>query len=250
MRTGKLPLVTSKNSSDKVYDFLLEKIHQRFWPVNSKIMTENELCAELEVSRIAVREAVERLVALGLLIKRQGSGTFVADPRADSCFDFLFPMILLDETNTYHLLEFRGQFDSTNVRLFMKHHTKEDITALERNYQMMLATRHTDVQASARFDYEFHQLIAKGTHNPFIIRISKILTNILQSHQSELYRTADMDQAFIYHRDIIKYIKRGDTRAAVNLMRSHIKVSMKAFRRHHETKRIQRQADDLHITRS
>lgn len=231
------PDATPKNPSDKVYDFLMENIRRRVWSTNSKIMTENELCAALDVSRVAVREAVERLVALGLLVKKQGSGTFVAEPEAEGCFNSLFPMILLDKNNTRMLLEFRCHFDSANVKMFMQHHTPEDIEALEANYEKMLAVRHSDPELSGRLDFEFHQIIAMGTKNPFVIRISKILTGILLSHQAELYRTADLDNAYKHHREVIDFIKRGDGKIAAALMRKHIKISMRAFLRHHESRR-------------
>lgn len=231
-------LTYSNHSSEKVYNFILEKIRERHWPVNGKIMTESELCAALQVSRIAVREAVERLVALGLLIKKRGSGTYVTEPEAETCFDSLFPMILLDAKNTKLLLEYRRYFESSNVKLFMKHHEPEDIVKLERNYQEMLDTRYSDPELSGRLDFEFHQFISMGTHNPFVIRISKILTGILLSHQTELYRTADQDNAYHYHADIINYIKKGNAKVAAALMRQHIKISSKAFVRHHETRRL------------
>ena len=39
---------------------------------------ERDLASELSVSRITVRKAMDALVADGLLIRRQGAGTFVA----------------------------------------------------------------------------------------------------------------------------------------------------------------------------
>ncbi|MDR1533553.1 MAG: FCD domain-containing protein [Planctomycetota bacterium] len=227
----------AKTQTDRVYSFLLEKIHQGYWPVNAKIMTENELCATLRVSRIAVREAVERLAALGLLVKKQGSGTYVAKPAAESCFDSLFQLINLDRENTKQLLEFRKSFESQNIKLFMKYHVPEDVAALENNYREMLATRYSDPGLSGRLDFEFHQIIAMGTRNPFVIRICRILTGILRSHQEELYRTADQDNAYQYHKDIIAHIKSGDAKVAVALMRRHIKISTKAFLRHHKSRR-------------
>lgn len=45
-----------------------------------QIPTEAALCAELDVSRITVRRAVEVLISDGLLVREQGRGTFVAEP--------------------------------------------------------------------------------------------------------------------------------------------------------------------------
>lgn len=62
--------------SEKVYDFIIDKIRSKEWLPNTKIMTEKELCEELNVSRVAVRQASDKLVAIGLLKKCQGAGTF------------------------------------------------------------------------------------------------------------------------------------------------------------------------------
>ncbi|MGH8221674.1 MAG: GntR family transcriptional regulator [Woeseiaceae bacterium] len=44
---------------------------------NDALPPERDLASELEVSRITVRKAIDGLVAEGLLVRRQGSGTFV-----------------------------------------------------------------------------------------------------------------------------------------------------------------------------
>lgn len=53
------------------------------YPVGSQLPTEGELCAEFAVSRYTVREALRRLVDLGMVERRQGSGSQVvsAEPR-------------------------------------------------------------------------------------------------------------------------------------------------------------------------
>jgi len=50
-------------------------------PVGGRIPTESELAKNFRVSLTTVRRAVEGLVHDGLLIRRQGSGTYVADGR-------------------------------------------------------------------------------------------------------------------------------------------------------------------------
>lgn len=227
----------TNSPGDRVYNFILEKISTRQWPVNSKILTEGELCSALDASRGAVREAVERLVTLGLLVKKQGSGTFVAEPDPGSVFNSLFPMILLDETNVVRLLEFRSQFEYGNVTLFAQCAQPEDFAALEENFSAMMASRPVDIELSGRLDFEFHQLIATGTRNPFIIRISNILTGILLSHQKILHRLGDPDNAGEYHRDIINNLKKGNTEVAALLMRKHITISIESFSRNTQAMR-------------
>jgi GntR family transcriptional regulator len=49
----------------------------------SAVPTERVLATELETSRTTVRQALLELVAEGRLVRRQGSGTYVAEPKMD-----------------------------------------------------------------------------------------------------------------------------------------------------------------------
>jgi GntR family transcriptional regulator len=50
-------------------------------PPGSAVPTERVLTAELETSRTTVRQALGELVGEGRLVRRQGSGTYVAEPK-------------------------------------------------------------------------------------------------------------------------------------------------------------------------
>jgi GntR family transcriptional regulator len=50
-------------------------------PPGSPVPTERVLTAELETSRTTVRQALSELVGEGRLVRRQGSGTYVAEPK-------------------------------------------------------------------------------------------------------------------------------------------------------------------------
>ncbi len=53
-------------------------IQEGRWGLGEALPPERDLAEQLKVSRITLRKALARLEALGLLIRRQGSGTFVA----------------------------------------------------------------------------------------------------------------------------------------------------------------------------
>jgi GntR family transcriptional regulator len=64
---------------------LQDRIGAGLYPLGTLLPTEAELCAEFDVSRHTVREALRRLTEAGLLNRRQGSGSQVvatAAPRA------------------------------------------------------------------------------------------------------------------------------------------------------------------------
>jgi GntR family transcriptional regulator, N-acetylglucosamine utilization regulator len=57
---------------------LRDAIERRVFGPDDALPAERDLATELAVSRITVRKAIDRLVAEGLLVRRHGSGTFVA----------------------------------------------------------------------------------------------------------------------------------------------------------------------------
>ena len=216
--------------SDKAYSFILDKILSRQWPVKCKIMTEPELCERLDVSRVAVREAVERLSGLGLLEKKQGSGTFVTEPHIDSAFRSVFPMLLTNERDIRQVMEFRRHFEYGNVLLFMLYGESGDLRALEANYREMIELHATDPEKAWLLDFDFHHLIALGTKNQFIIKISDILTELMRGNQAVgWYFAATHGNATVYHNEIIRAIKNGDGEVAAMLMRRHIDIAIECL---------------------
>jgi DNA-binding GntR family transcriptional regulator len=60
-----------------VADILIDEIAAGDFPIGSMLPTELELCERFAVSRYTVREALRRLEEIGLVARRQGSGTVV-----------------------------------------------------------------------------------------------------------------------------------------------------------------------------
>jgi GntR family transcriptional regulator len=85
--TGSRPRLRSVS----VQDELKERIDRGQLPAGTRLPSEPELAAELQVSRATLREALRAMELEGLLRRRQGSGTFVAErPRMASSLDMNF----------------------------------------------------------------------------------------------------------------------------------------------------------------
>lgn len=67
-----------------VYNVLSRRVESGKYPINMRLPTESELCEEFDASRFTVREALRRLVAQGMVQRRQGAGSIVvaATPQA------------------------------------------------------------------------------------------------------------------------------------------------------------------------
>lgn len=72
-----------KNQSLHAYikEELLHRIKTGIYKVSDQIPTELELCKDFDVSRTTVRAALNQLTLEGYLVRHQGKGTYVADPK-------------------------------------------------------------------------------------------------------------------------------------------------------------------------
>lgn len=61
----------------QVAGILRQRIEDGIYPVGGKLLSEDELAAEFEVSRATIRQAVGELVMEGRVVRRQGRGTYV-----------------------------------------------------------------------------------------------------------------------------------------------------------------------------
>ena len=64
----------------QVAGILRQRIDDGIYPAGGKLLAEDELAAEFEVSRATIRQAVGELVMEGLVVRRQGRGTYVEAP--------------------------------------------------------------------------------------------------------------------------------------------------------------------------
>lgn len=70
----------------KIKEYILEKINRGEWPSGHKIPSEAELVSFFDTSRMTVNRAMRELSAQGKLIRKQGLGTFVSQPKPQSSF--------------------------------------------------------------------------------------------------------------------------------------------------------------------
>ncbi|GGJ37014.1 UNVERIFIED_ORG: DNA-binding LacI/PurR family transcriptional regulator [Paenarthrobacter nicotinovorans] len=86
------------------------------WAVGTKLPTEQQLAAETGLSLTTVRRAFEDLVGKGLVVRRQGAGSFVAAPqRAQKRSRFVIG-VLLPDTQLYYPRVLQGIEEHLSAR--------------------------------------------------------------------------------------------------------------------------------------
>lgn len=89
----------------QIQEFISKKIKTGEWPPGYKIPTEERLSKMFNVSRATIRYAISELAYEGMLIKRQGVGTFVADGNNDIKTGNLSSLNFWSELGNKHILK-------------------------------------------------------------------------------------------------------------------------------------------------
>ncbi|MDW7658456.1 MAG: GntR family transcriptional regulator, partial [Bacillota bacterium] len=102
---------------DAVFEQLKRLILSGEWAPGIKIPAEHALKDQFGVSRISIRSALERLKSLGLIVSRQGSGTYVCTGSRDNLFDAIIPVYIQGNRDMVEILEFRLAIECEAARL-------------------------------------------------------------------------------------------------------------------------------------
>lgn len=238
MKTALKP-IKSKRVSDQVFEQLRELIYRGELKPGDQVMPERELSLTLGVSRTTVRNAINKLVVLGLLEHKQGQGTFVRSPEARDRYPLA--LALENEGATLEdLLEVRMGLECNAAALAARRATGEDIDILQQSMERMERVfLEEDANIEPAVDAAFHMAIAHATKNPVHIHLMKHFHDYLfmgiKENLRMLYEdSGNIDAVVEQHRSIFQAIKRRDPEMASSAMRLHIRFVMLFFRDHHQ----------------
>ena len=115
------------NVGEQVFEQLKRMLIEGEWEPGSKIPSENELADLFNVSRITVRQALQKLNALGLIETKLGEGSFVKSVDIGESMNALIPVMYLGEHSASQVFEFRQIIETECARLACERATEEDI---------------------------------------------------------------------------------------------------------------------------
>lgn len=214
-----------EKASDIVYDLIRNKLVTGEWPCNSKIMSEAEIAKATGVSRSSVREGIDRLVKDGVLVRRQGDGTYVRN---------ISPLILMTRLHSQaqapasllEILDFREMVEPEAVKRLIRNDDRSSlqtmISTLEK-MQRCCELRSSDEYAQA--DSEFHFAILRGAHNSILERAIHIIQEQLIVYQYSANQMIGAKTGVEEHAAIVNAIFQKDEEMASLLLRRHIQRS-------------------------
>ncbi|MER8503453.1 FadR family transcriptional regulator [Mesorhizobium sp. M0904] len=181
-----------------------------------RLPTERILAERLKVSRNTVREALTRWEGLGLVERRQGSGTYL---KGVVSLDMLhMPLTLAggnDFTSLMQTLEIRRALEAEAAALCAVRADQAEIAEIARKLDIMEQAFHTRAGMSAEEDWEFHQSIYRSSGNPLFEQIIAAMHELFHRFWEHPLGVRDFGHAsFPYHRTIYERIAAHDPEGA------------------------------------
>ena len=191
--------------SDRAYAYILKRIISFEFAPNTPV-AEDALCAELNMSRTPVREALRRLEAEGFVTKIRNLGSFIRpytqEDIRESC-------------------EIRRIFELYALKSCIEHAKPEEISAIRA--QLLELTEQSPVEAYYASDTALHNMITKYCVNTKIHAILKSLDVQMDAMQKI---SAQTPKRLLCSREehlaILDAIEEADLRKASVLLEQHL----------------------------
>ena len=209
--------VVKSSVSQQVFDQLRQQILSGSWKPGDKLPSENELAAQFGVSRVTVRNALQKLSGLGLLETRFGEGSFIRGPEAGAALNQLVPMLYLGRETLRDILTFRRMVEGPICEIACRRATDGEIEQL-RQLLGQMERAEADLAAFARLDSQFHELLARLTRSRMMQQIYQIIDDAIQSSYKQHARRQSVLVTLRWYREILAAFEARDSARARQAM--------------------------------
>lgn len=195
-----------------------------------RLPTERELADRLKVSRSSVRRALEHWERLGIVERRQGSGTYLrAMPERGTARIKL--TVSLEREALLRIHEVRRALELEAAELAALHATPEEIDDLEQKLRRMEEVRARDGRAPEE-DWAFHLAVYRATHNPLFEQIFENLKGLFHRFfERPLGIEGFSARSFELHRRLYEAIAAHDSARAREITRAILAITQEDLER-------------------
>lgn len=162
--------------SNAVYDQIFALIVSGEFSLNARLPAEAELARRFGASRPVIREALARLRDDGIIVSRQGSGSYVRRRPDDAVLRFSPVASIADIQRCF---EFRAGLEGAAAALAAARAEERDLAEIRvalDDLQACITARELGADADERF----HLAVARATHNQYHV----LVQTSLQAHLS------------------------------------------------------------------
>lgn len=224
-----MPVEPRITTTQTLFEEMLDRILTGVWPVGKPIPSERTLMIEMDVSRIALREALSMLRSLGVLDTSHGRKSIVRRVGTD-LIEKLMPLIVsLEPAGNYrHVFEVRLAIEAPTAALAALRRTSEDLARLHESADQY--ARHVDSGMAhySQTDLDFHLQIARSTQNPLFTTLMNVISRYVIAVQTQSYGSGvpvAWDRAKRAHFAILEAIEDQDPERARAEMEAHLRYT-------------------------
>lgn len=199
----------------KVYEHLEEAIVERTYPPGTHLK-EDQIAAELGVSRTPVREAFRMLQRAGWLDVHPHAGAYVRHPSVDQVSNVFELRLCLEEWGI--------ELATARIRESQKIRLRDVVAA------GLDAAGRGDLREMGRLNSSFHTQIATATGNQLLVGILENLEKQIRWHFAVVAEEIG-DASWHEHQLILDAIEAKDGVRARELIRAHIVQTREVFLR-------------------
>ena len=216
--------IPQNNVVDTIFDEIMQHIVSGEWKIGSKIPSENELAAKLQVSRNSLRQALNRFNALGIIESRHGDGSYVKAVDLTFYLRYIFPMVILskyDALNVYQLQK-AIQCEAASSAI-CELCTEAQLQELEELVEeMKRCDKADDEDGFLQADMRYHEVFVEITRNPVLISIEQCVTQITKGPLRTIVYPSVRGDSILMHEMILRGIRDKEPHSVYHWMCAHM----------------------------
>jgi GntR family transcriptional repressor for pyruvate dehydrogenase complex len=215
--------VSKQSIPDSVSKQIQQLIAKRKLKAGDKLPSQRDLAEQLGVGRPAIREALKRLEAMGIVKVQHGKSSTIEKVDLSTIMGNVSNLLELAPIDVLQLLEAKEIVEFKCSELASQRATEKDLIEMK-GYLEEMEKNKKNPKVHAEADYLFHFTIVKAADNPFIIEIMKVLGKMIEKAIEETAIEDDLigrERAMRYHRSLYRAIRQKDGKKAAEVLHKH-----------------------------
>jgi len=239
--------VKNKRISEMVIDQVQQKILNGELREGDKLPSEKEMARSMNISSVAMREAVKTLEVMGVVESRHGKGNYIVNNIEDSTFKPIALSFRLSGGRTEELWEMRRLIEEFTVSKAVQRATADDINELRKIHERMQSLGTNQEKSVA--DFRLHCKIAEISGNKLVQlmleSISYLFDQFIEESIGYEY-SYNHTYANIYkeHAELIDAIEKGNCEKALECLYQHLDEAKRCWERNKDNLQTKKQNSD------
>ena len=206
-KKNQLPFISQ---TDLVYELLRDDVLLRYRRPGSRV-NQDQLANTLGVSRSPVRDAINRLIEEGILVKRSRNG---------------YCVYILTMKDATHIAEFRTAIEVNAGLLATRRATDQDLERMRQNLRELAECGEGDLDKMIALDTGFHDLLVACSKNEYMIGAYRQYAAQFRHLRNSTMTASMRDRIIFRHENILTAMANKDAVQIETAIRVHMQNNL------------------------